>query len=442
MKKIFLYAMLFSCFALSHCITSAQGFAGFRAGNTGVNGVFVNPANIAGSNHLVDVNLGSANVEVGLTGFSKTDSLYTKDFKGRNKQELISSTISASGYLNIDLYGPSAMLRLNKASSIALTSRYRILGNVHQMGGTFTENEKDSLYTYTGEADQKFALNAWKEIGVSFATTVAKTTDHTLRMGVSAKYLRGDMNIYAGLQNFSGTAFAGQEAYVTNTNGRFFAGSNALEDEEKCVHGKGLGMDLGFVYEKAAAPHEQAVKKYKYRLGVSIRDIGFMTYRIAGNQYLDYTAHINNGDRMPLADLEDKNMEQTKQYMNGKPQWFTLNDSGAKTYKVSLPTTALVNMDMALGAGFYVDMAAQVNLVNRNNAYSSFLPNWVSVTPRFESRCFSIYAPVTYNEYSKMNAGLSIKWGPVFIGSNSLFSNVFGGDVQDVHLGLRFGLGK
>jgi hypothetical protein len=442
MKKIVILTTAV-CLALVAGIiqVKAQAFAGFRAGkNSGVNGVFSNPASMAGSNYKWDVNLGSAHLEWGFEGSSASDTLFNKNFKGVKTSEMITESLKANGYVNLDLYGPSIMMNLHNSSSLALTTRYRIMGNLHDFGGRVSGSEKDSLFTYTGEASQKAVANAWSEVGASFATIVSKTADHTISAGVTAKYLRGDLNAYGSLSNFSGTAFTGQDAYLTNTYGRFTAGTNQGENEENDVIGHGMGADIGFVFEKAAPLSQQHLKKYKYRLGVSIRDIGAIHYSIRNDQHLDYNVHIPGSDRFHVNVLDSMSCTQVKDYMNSKPNWFTNNQPGGNNYKASLPTTALVSFDMALGAGFYVDMASQISLSNRDDAYSSFLPNYISVTPRYEGKVLSVYLPVGYNEISKMSAGLSVKLGPVFIGSNSLFNNAFGGDISDFHLGLRLGL--
>lgn len=436
MKKICMYTLLLCGLLAAGQWLQAQGFAGFKAGkNTGVNGVFYNPASIAGSNFKWDVNLGGAHAEWGLAGSSGTDTIFTKGVKNIQTAQLVTESFKNNGYLNADVFGLSAMLSLTPQSSIALTTRYRLLGNLYDDGTRITNNEKDSLFTYTGDGFQKAAVNAWSETGLSFATVISKTSSHTISAGITAKYLRGHASIYAVTNQLSGTAFTGSQAYLTNTYGRFSAGSS--EDEQGDVKGHGMGVDMGFVIERAAAPGK--AQAYKYRLSVALRDVGAMTYKINRGRHLDYNFHIPANERFQLNDLEDKNFDQVKQYMDQQTNWFTNNNPGGNKYKVVLPATAAVSMDMAFAPGFFVDVNTQLSLVNRKNDYSSFLPNAASVTPRYEGNWWAVYAPASWNEYSGVNAGLSVKLGPVFIGSNSLFNGCFGKDVNDVHIGIRFG---
>ena len=51
-----------------------------------------------------------------------------------------------------------------------------------------------------------------------------------------------------------------------------------------------------------------------------------------------------------------------------------------------------------------------------------------------------IYLPVNYNELTSFNAGLSVRLGPLFVGSGSLLTAMLGESKQaDFHFGLRFG---
>ena len=63
-----------------------------------------------------------------------------------------------------------------------------------------------------------------------------------------------------------------------------------------------------------------------------------------------------------------------------------------------------------------------------------------SLTPRYEGRVFGFYLPLNYNSLTKFNAGVSLRVGPMFIGSGSVLSALIGNSKQaDFHFGIRFG---
>jgi Family of unknown function (DUF5723) len=443
MKKLLLKTIGFMLLGTTIITTaSAQGFAGFRSGKkTGVNGVFFNPASIANSNYKWDANLLSLHAGIQFNGSSTIDSFIKKGGKGETIQNYIDDNVKLNGAINVDVYGPSAMVSLDKNSSIAVTSRFRAMANFTNIGGFTREFPLDSLSIYNGLPSQIANINMWKEIGATYATTLARTDDHIITTGISAKYITGAGNTYYSATNFSGTAFTGNDAYLTNTNGRIAIGSS-FDDYDKAT-AKGLGTDIGFIYEKLNdknATH-QATTSYKFRLGISILDIGSIKYHSNNESYGDYNIHIGANEKFKFSEIENKNTTELKNYLDSKPQYFTNNNPAQKDYTVSLPTSTLINMDVALTNHFFMDVTTQINLVQKDNIYSSFNPNYVAITPRYEGKFLSVYLPVTYNEISQLNAGIGIKAGAFYIGSNSLFNSINNDFGQiDVQLGVRIGL--
>ncbi|MEJ7914381.1 MAG: hypothetical protein WKF70_14585, partial [Chitinophagaceae bacterium] len=63
-----------------------------------------------------------------------------------------------------------------------------------------------------------------------------------------------------------------------------------------------------------------------------------------------------------------------------------------------------------------------------------------TLTPRYEGKAFGVYLPINHNSLTQFNAGLSLRAGPLFLGSGSILSAVLGDSKQaDFHIGLRFG---
>jgi Family of unknown function (DUF5723) len=423
---------------------SAQGFAGFRTGkNAGVNGVFFNPASIARSNYKWDVNLGSIDATFLFDAATGLDTVFKKSGKDELFQDYVKSSFKINGAINLDVYGPSMMMAIDENSSIAITSRFRAMANATDVGGFAKMNENEGLYTFIGEKKQKGNINMWKEIGATFATTLSKTDKYIVTSGISAKYLTGGANKYMSLDNFSGTANVTGEPYLTNTYGRVALGSS-VDDFEKGT-AKGFGTDIGFVAERLNDEVKGKVFKtpYKYRLGVSILDIGAIKYHTNNESYGDYNIHIAPNEKLILAELDNKTGTELKNYLDNKTGYFTNNNPQQRSYTVSLPTSALVNFDWAINHNFFVDMSTQISLIDKDNLYSAYQTNYVAVTPRYEGRIFSLYLPMAYNEVSKLTAGVGVKFGPLFIGSNSFFTSMADNFNQvDIQLGLRLGLKK
>jgi hypothetical protein len=108
---------------------------------------------------------------------------------------------------------------------------------------------------------------------------------------------------------------------------------------------------------------------------------------------------------------------------------------------VSLPTTLQLSVDYNLHKNFYFSLASQFSFINSANKpfNSSYYSNF-TLTPRYEGRAVGLYIPLSYNSLTNLNAGASVRFGPLFVGSGSVLTALLGNSKQaDVHVGLRFG---
>ncbi len=437
--KILMLIFLSNIIVLS---SKAQNFGSLNVGrNAGISGLFINPASIANSNYRWDVNIvgGSGSMALGFN--NDIDSVLKKGIKGNNITTSLNNNIKINGLFNVDIYGPSAMFSITNNSSVAVSVRHRVLATAKDLGGLFSQKIADSLVSLIGLPVQKANINEWKEIGITYATTVSKSEDHIITAGITTKYITGASNNYFRATDFSGTAFSGEKEYITNTKGRLEIGASVDENEKP--NGKGFGTDVGFVYEKLnnSSNKEATSTPYKYRLGISILDLGFVNYVADNKSFADYTVHIPAGEKFETKELDDKTLLETKAYLDTKPTYFTNNNPKQKKYAASLPTTAQINFDYAITNNLFVDLATQISMVDKDNLHSAYIPNSISITPRFENKLGAIFLPVSYNELSKLNVGIGAKIGVFYIGSNSILNTVAGKFKQiDFHAGVRFGV--
>jgi Family of unknown function (DUF5723) len=416
----------------------AQGFSGARNGKqTGISGVFYNPANIATDNKKWEINIGAGTAGIAFNGMEGTDSVLNRGIKGNVINRYVQSQFKINAAANADLFGPGVRYSFAPGQAVALTTRFRAMGNIHEMGGTISINEGDSIGSFSGLPTQKMSLNAWGELGVSYAATIVNTPKHLFTAGITAKYLYGGVNKYIFAKNLKVEAFGGQNSYLTSTLGRVSIGSS-IDDEHK-KRGRGWGVDIGFVYEKRNEKKDAHSTPYKYRVSVSVLDVGAIQYSANDTSYGDYNIHIPSGSKFMLNELYNKNGAEIKRHLDAHPAYFTNNEIGRSKYSVSLPASALVSVDVPLNKSLFVEATASLNLVDKNDQYNSFSANYISLTPRFEYKKLAVYTPVTYHAISGVNAGLSVKLGSFYIGSNSLFTMVKENQNKgqfDIHAGI------
>ncbi len=449
---------------------SAQDFPGYRAGNyTGVNGVFFNPANIADSRYRWDFNLFSLSTSVGNNQASFRFKNIGDTFKGDSlvNQFIGKNAGAASGNINANIHGPSLMFNTGRNGAVALTSRARVMINAIDIDGKLADLIKeesdqnyDEPYTINSPNNMRMSVNAWSEFGLSYGHILSDKGEHFFKAGVSLKYLAGAANGYLNIANLKGSIGEDSwsyEPYLYDAGGRLELGLGGVNisdfdvDKLTSFQSTGFGGDIGFVYEYRPG-HEKYkldsnnyrrdLNKYKFRVGMALLDIGSVKYKRDMQRSGAYDIEVNGGSRLYLQQFDEVEIDSLKSFFDNHPQYFTpAAGNDQSTYKVGLPTTLHIDADYHVNRGFYVNLSGQLSLVNtESKPYNSQYYSSFTLTPRYEGRAFGVYVPVSYNKLTSFNAGVSLRMGPLFVGSGSVLTALMGDSKQaDVHLGLRFG---
>ncbi|MBP6430252.1 MAG: hypothetical protein KA319_00620 [Ferruginibacter sp.] len=430
--------------------TKAQlSFSGIKAGNlSGVLGGTVNPANLADNHYKWDVNLFSVNQHLSNSNQSfKFSTLF--DGNSTFFDDVFNSNSSIPVNLNVsaEAVGPSVMYNTGKKWSFGLITRGRVAGNLQEFDPNFLQsinNVTDGTLpqSIASNNNQKLSVTAWSEIGVSAATIINDKSPHVIKAGATIKYLMGYANAFANINQFKGTLnedISG-DVFLSNTTGTIAVGNSGSIEQfnngDFKKSGSGVGFDIGAVYEFRPDGYE---KKYKYKIGLAINDIGSIKYKTTNSQFANYTIDITGGETWYPSELDGLDLNEIKTYLDSKPNLFTRNFNGDQSYKVGLPTTINLSAGMHLHKNFYLDATATVNAAKKTNLYSATYSNTYTVTPYFETNKIGVYLPINYNAISKFNVGFAVKAGPIFIGGSSLINSFFNSKSLDLFAGIRFG---
>jgi len=459
MKRTVTLLLLSGCYMHAQ----AQDYAGYRTGNyTGVNGVFFNPANIADSRYQFDVNLVSLNVGVGNNQASFKLSELSKTFSGDSiqKQFFGKDKGATRGLINLDVHGPAVMFNTPGKLTFAITSRVRVVGNVSDVDGKlidkisndFSANDPDLPYTLKSQENMRVNVNGWGEFGVAVGREVYNKGPHFIKAGITLKYLAGVGNGNINIANFNGTLNADEvkmDAYLSNTTGRIgttFSGINFSDfqaDQLTRFTGRGFGTDLGAVYEfRPESQKMSPYSAYKFKVGIALLDVGKIRFEKDMQRSGTYDINITGTRQFYMANLDGVELDNYNQELAKYPQDFTpATDNSKDNYSISLPTTLQLDGDYHIHHGFFVNMGVQLALASgKKKPFNSQYYSGVTVTPRYDSRIFGFYLPISYNGLTKMNAGASVRIGPLFFGSGSVFTALLGSSKQaDAFFGLRFG---
>jgi hypothetical protein len=468
MKKFISSVCLLACIVSSQ----AQDFPGVRSSNYfGVNSLFSNPANLADSRYNFNVNILSLNTAVGNDQVSYKLKNIGETFSDDklSDQFFSASAGRTNALLSLSLHGPGFMVSAGDKLGFGLTSRARVFGTVTNFEGRLfsgTDDEDDMQndpsfpYTFQKGKDMKIAVHMFSEIGLSAGYVIMNQQEHFLKTGLSLKYLIGIGNAYYNFSELSGTIDEQQDGrgpYLTNAQGRIAAGIGGLNidaaDAGDVVskESRGFGADIGFVYEfrpdysqYTMASGKQMVdkNKYKFKLGISLLDVGRIKYEKDPDESADYRVNVGPAQRVYLDDIGDGDEESLNDYFASRPDVFQpVPGNSDPVYRVNLPTTLNVDLDYLVHENFYLNLFTQLPL-NKNSTepYNNKLYTTIALTPRYEKKSFGFYLPIQYNALTKLNVGTSFRFGPVFVGSGSVLTALMGNaKLMDVHVGISFG---
>lgn len=414
-------------------ITRAQSFFGSQYDNyAGIYSVLNNPANIADSRFRTDVNIASASVFAGSDYYAVKfgDVLSDSDFENYAKKTPMNSN---NLYTNVDVLGPSFQMNINDISAIGFFTRVRGIGHISDIDGIFLEEIESDVDQDFNVDNQNFSLatNTWYEVGLSYARVLWDNDRHFLKGGISVKYVGGIYSGYVKARNLSiSYDYTGLDiTNTTTTSGVIETGNiSSLEnfDDPEVNGGSGFGTDIGFTYEfrtnESNANVSKGFNKYLVKFGLSVTDIGGIKFK-EGEQVV-YEADATYTD--------------AEYAINDDFDTYYTRISENKSFNVSLPTALHANVDWNIHNKFYLNFNTDLNMNKETKANSNYVKNTASLTPRFESKWFSVYLPLSIVQDAGFLSGFGFRAGPLTVGSGSVFNGVFGyTNAIDVHVGLK-----
>lgn len=446
-KKITLLLVLASAFT-----AKAQSYLGYYHDNyAGVQGVLFNPASIVDSRFKTDINLFSISGSVGndLYGVKLFD-VY-KDNYDFDTQAKMTPGNNNNAILNFDIMGPSFMFNIAPKHSLAVFTRARSIANVGQINGNLVDEVKEGLDEssnfYFNGGNPNAVSNSWGELGISYAAVLLEKNQHFLKGGATAKYLQGGANGYVQGSNME-LAFVenttNPELSTLTSKGELTIGGSqdfeANDDFEFDSNSNGFGFDFGLVYEwrpdyasyhvnnaKAVDNNFRNLNKYKLRFGLSVTDIGSIDYKNATRDTYDLTGIVTQD--------QIDNIDNVYDFLNANYTKISTNE-GLKT---NLPTALHADVDWNMYNKFYLNLNGDLSMVSNDKLNGNSIADRVSLTPRYESRWFSFYVPMTWMEFSGMQVGSGLRLGAFFIGSGSVLTNLVSKESKavDFHLGMK-----
>jgi len=441
-------------------ITRAQSYTGYHSSAySGVYGIVTNPADILNHRTRADINLAGVSVGVG-------NNTVAFKYANRNNDQAgfsFKDPITRKGKLNFntDVFGPSFMVKLSDKHALALTTRARVMANVHGISPVILnmalpDTINASLINHNlSLSDMSVNAHAWKEVALTYSRQFANAVYGVWKLGVSAKYLGGisavsmhSRNLSYVLDTFFDPGVGRRQGIVMNTQGNIALGytsniDSITQQDITSFKNRGLGLDIGVSYEFRdemqvyETSYSDKTANYIWKIGASITDIGFIRYP---KEQTKWVAAKFSGNNYLLDDLapptDSTGIDQQYNYYS---KLFKVNTQSTPI-TMHLPATLHLTYDRYINKWLGVQGQVNVPLVFSTLSYyeGNYNPVAVFVTPHAETPWGGVYMPVSYNTISGMQVGAALRLGPLVIGSASIFrSRFFKTKSSDAYLILR-----
>lgn len=439
---VFTYILLFVS------ASDAQFFLGLRSSNWGgITNVNYNPA-IADSRFIADINLvnvgfSAGNNYIGLDGKALTRPSYFSNFdKDRYLHERLNGRVK-SAFVGLQAQGPlSFMFSFGKKNrnAIALSYHINMVTNVDGIDEPLSRiiyygvGSRATPFFKTSFSDKNVSIRTmqWADYGATYSRVVYDEGAHMVKVGGTLKLLQGLGAAYLYSNNLQYEWINSDTLNITNTDVSYGHSDNFnfTNDYKSPYNFKqawpSFGADLAVVYEwrpnKDKYKYEMDGQKDLYRkdknlyllqAGFSVIDIGALNYR-KGEFSRNFNADIN-GWRVYGFQAQDglQSIDDTI-----VARFVTRPDKGRFT--IWLPTRFNMWLDYQPGLGFGISAAATIspNLAPKKNMVHHVTT--FTLNPHYDYAWFGAYLPFSYNTQGNYNLGLTLRMGPLIIGTQDL----------------------
>ncbi len=341
--------------------------------------------------------------------------------------------------ISADVYGPSAFVKLKNKWSVGLITNASASVRVHKL----PENLAHAIYNEFDSAQGAYSLfnqngnntigpfsstgNSRASVGINIAKGFKLDHSRQISGGITIKKVWGGPGYYMHTSGLSSQQIGQDSLLISPTNITMITYGEKL--------GKGWGTDIGvtYVFHKKETKRQKDYKKYHTdyyaKLGASIMDIGSIKYSDAEFRTVDVAQSTGISVRGNYSGSTDYT-QALDSFMN---QFGTFSNTSG-TARVGLPTRVVFSGDMQLRKHVFVAGVINQSLRARNSIHNRY-QSYVMVSPRIEYKFFEFSMPAVLEyDYRSLRVGASFRFGPLYIGTNSLASFLYTRHVNDADI--------
>ena len=428
----------------------AQEMLGIVNSNySGIHGALVNPGSLTNSKYYLDINLLTLGVffENNYIYLAKDEYKFSR-FLGKNLPFPMHgadpnakpaydyfNTKPKNVYANERLMGPSAMLNIGK-HAFGITTSFRTVSSARRIPYEIAKFGYEGL-DYNDQFDTNYIDNkkfdvaalSWAELGLSYAYVFKQSNRDYWSGGITIKRMMGVSGAYVNIKNMDYNLTDRDNVTINNLNAE--AGYSLPLNYETnkfqrtpIFRGGGYGFDVGITYQKMKKGHQNTsyssvcsvpYKPYAYRIGVSIIDIGSISFK-KNAQKLVFT-DIDTTWR-GFRDINYRDINTAVQDISQQLYSDPLKLLQGNRIKIGLPTALSVQADFNYTGNWYINGTLLYPL--RLSKAGIARPAQIAITPRFETNYFEVNLPISLYDFSKPRIGISARLWIFTVGTEKL----------------------
>ncbi|HEX9979075.1 MAG TPA: hypothetical protein VGB50_00760 [Flavobacterium sp.] len=439
------------CLVIAATSTAQQHFAGISTSSrTSLINGSMNPAELTNITTTYEINVLSPSVnassnKVGFSDLVSGNELEEKIFEGSDAANLS---------IDAEILGPGVAYKWESwtfALSTKANAKLYLVDIDVNIGDAIANAGINSIAgstTISNNFNQRVNGTTWGEVGLSAARDIFDNEQHKISGGVSFKLLFPGSYANFGADRFTGTVnnVLGNGTLTDTQANLNIAYSGNLgndftdfNDYAKSLYGKlnGLAVDLGVNYRLK----DMSGTGYRVNAGLSVRNIGGMTFRSSNNSSTNYVLSIQGTEALDLNQFENvESLEEVEDILLASG-YLNRTNNRASDFKVKLPTIFTGYADVRIIPDLFATIYTQQRLSKNDDNNQIATENVTSLTPRYLLSNVEFMLPLSINEISGFAAGVGFRAYGFFLGSSSILSALISDSKQaDIFLGYSFGI--
>ena len=439
--------LITSFLLLLNCVSFSQEQLGIRTSNYAPNeSIFLNPASSSDSRVYLDFNISSfhvfgANNAIKYTDFSFRELIdSSKRVFDENKIEL---TPKKNGRIHANVAAHLPSFTWSKGlngfgfhiKGRALGSTTRIPFNTQELIVKQIKNDplkRNINYFLEGPylTSVQFA-----DISLNYSRIIKKKKYDIISIGVNLHHYLG-INVQAqALHNIKFKTISEDSVLITQYNADVVTGVKS----NQFPAGSGWGFDLGFIWQKKkqdvyfytpnTGKGNCEFNDYKYKLGVSLLDIGSINFNNNINvySYSGQGSELTSNEAAIFYAFDTLNPFRSNETKINKPS------------SILLPSALSIQFDYNYRNGIYLNLSA-ILATNNTKRFKVKRPSSITFTPRYESKHIEVSFPVSWYDFSTLRIGASVRLSQFFFLGIERWDGIIKSDVSGIGIygGIKY----